>query len=81
MQSGSSADMVFGVPLLIEVISKITELRVGDVIATGTPSGVGFKRKPPIFLADGDTVEASIEGVGRITNRVRTSTSIPAGVT
>jgi 2-keto-4-pentenoate hydratase/2-oxohepta-3-ene-1,7-dioic acid hydratase in catechol pathway len=73
MQSGSTADMVFGVPELVEVISRVTQLRVGDVIATGTPSGVGFKRNPPVFLVDGDTVEASIEAIGRISNRVRTS--------
>jgi 2-keto-4-pentenoate hydratase/2-oxohepta-3-ene-1,7-dioic acid hydratase in catechol pathway len=51
-------------------MSNVTELRAGDVIATGTPEGVGFSRKPPRFLKSGDTVEVIIERVGTLKNTV-----------
>jgi 2-keto-4-pentenoate hydratase/2-oxohepta-3-ene-1,7-dioic acid hydratase in catechol pathway len=63
-QSSTTASMIFDVPTLIEFISTFTTLEPGDVIATGTPSGVGNFRDPPEFLVAGDTVRIEIEGVG-----------------
>lgn len=71
-QRGRTTDLIFDVATLISVISEVTPLLPGDLIATGTPSGVGFKRTPPEHLADGDVVEASIEGIGTLRNRVVT---------
>jgi 2-keto-4-pentenoate hydratase/2-oxohepta-3-ene-1,7-dioic acid hydratase in catechol pathway len=62
--------MIFDVPRTIEFLSSFTTLRPGDVIATGTPGGVGFARQPPVWLQAGDTLEITVEGVGRIANRV-----------
>jgi acylpyruvate hydrolase len=70
MQSARTSQMIFDVPRTVEFISSFTTLQPGDVIATGTPAGVGFARKPPVWLAPGDVLEVSIEGVGRIVNRV-----------
>ncbi len=70
MQSASTAQMIFNIPRTIEYLSSFTTLRPGDVIATGTPGGVGFARTPPVWLQPGDLVEVTIEGVGRIANRV-----------
>jgi len=58
------------VPSTVEFFSSFTTLRPGDVIATGTPGGVGFARKPPVWLQPGDVIEITIEGVGTIRNRV-----------
>lgn len=71
LQDGTTADMVFGVAELISRLSQVMTLVAGDVIATGTPVGVGFARKPPIFLQDGDVVEIDIEGIGVLRNPVR----------
>jgi 2-keto-4-pentenoate hydratase/2-oxohepta-3-ene-1,7-dioic acid hydratase in catechol pathway len=62
--------MIFDVPTLIEHVSEFIELEPGDVIATGTPAGVGFKREPPRFLAPGDVVAVSISGLGTLENPV-----------
>ncbi len=70
MQSASTAQMIFDIPRTIEYLSSFTTLRPGDVIATGTPGGVGFARTPPVWLQPGDLIEVTIEGVGRIANRV-----------
>ena len=70
MQSASTAQMIFDIPQTIEFLSSFTTLRPGDVIATGTPGGVGFARQPPVWLAPGDVIEVEVEGVGRIENRV-----------
>ncbi len=70
MQSASTAQMIVGVPSAIEFFSSFTCLRPGDVIATGTPGGVGFARTPPVWLKADDVVEISIEGVGTIRNKV-----------
>ncbi|MGH2888479.1 MAG: fumarylacetoacetate hydrolase family protein [Solirubrobacteraceae bacterium] len=64
MQSSSTASMVFGVDQLIEFISQYSTLEPGDVIATGTPSGVGHFREPPVYLKTGDRVRVEIERVG-----------------
>lgn len=71
LQEASTALMIFSVARLIEFVSSLMTLEPGDVIATGTPAGVGFTRQPPVFLRDGDTVEVEVEGVGRLVNPVR----------
>jgi len=58
------------VPSAVEFFSSFTTLRPGDVIATGTPGGVGFARTPPVWLLPGDVIEVTIEGIGTIRNRV-----------
>jgi 2-keto-4-pentenoate hydratase/2-oxohepta-3-ene-1,7-dioic acid hydratase in catechol pathway len=72
LQSSSTAQMVFSVAELIASISRTMTLEPGDVIATGTPPGVGFARTPPVWLRDGDEVTIEIERIGRLTNPVRT---------
>jgi 2-keto-4-pentenoate hydratase/2-oxohepta-3-ene-1,7-dioic acid hydratase in catechol pathway len=62
--------MIFDVPRLIEFLSGSTTLRPGTVILTGTPSGVGFARKPPVWLKPGDSVSVEIEGIGTLSNSV-----------
>jgi ureidoglycolate lyase len=71
MQSASTAQMIFGVAELIEYTSQFMTLHPGDVIATGTPSGVGGAMNPPRFLAPGDVVELGIEGLGCQRHTVR----------
>ena len=70
MQDGNTRDLIFDVPAIIEFISQDITLAPGDVIATGTPSGVGYFREPPIVLKAGDTVECAIETIGSIKNVV-----------
>ena len=70
MQSARTSQMIFDIPRTIEYLSSFTTLRPGDVVATGTPGGVGFARQPPVWLQPGDLIEVTIEGVGRIANRV-----------
>jgi acylpyruvate hydrolase len=70
MQDSSTAQMIFGVPELIEWLSENITLEPGDVIATGTPPGVGFARKPSVYLKAGDTTEVEIEGLGVLRNPV-----------
>jgi 2-keto-4-pentenoate hydratase/2-oxohepta-3-ene-1,7-dioic acid hydratase in catechol pathway len=69
LQDSNTNQLIFGIPRLISYLSHSFTLEAGDLIATGTPSGVGFARKPPRFLKDGDRVEVEIEGVGKICNR------------
>ncbi|MDX6741558.1 fumarylacetoacetate hydrolase family protein [Actinocorallia sp. A-T 12471] len=71
LQSSTTALMIFDVPELISTISTFTRLEPGDVILTGTPSGVGFRRDPQVFLTDGDVVEVEISGLGVLRNTVR----------
>lgn len=70
MQDSSTAQLVFRIPELIAAISESITLEPGDVIATGTPPGVGFARKPPQFLRPGDVVEVEIDGLGVLRNAV-----------
>jgi acylpyruvate hydrolase len=72
MQNARTSQMLVDVPSTVEFFSSFTTLRPGDVIATGTPGGVGFARKPPVWLKPGDVIEITIEGVGTIKNRVVT---------
>jgi acylpyruvate hydrolase len=71
MQDASTSDLVFGLVDLIVYLSKGLTLEAGDVIATGTPGGVGDSRTPPRYLREGDVVEVSIDGVGTLRNAVR----------
>jgi len=75
MQDGHTSDMIFSVARLISELSRDMTLMPGTVILTGTPSGVGVARKPPIFLNDGDLVTVEIENIGELTNTVVGSTS------
>jgi 2-keto-4-pentenoate hydratase/2-oxohepta-3-ene-1,7-dioic acid hydratase in catechol pathway len=70
MQDGDTRDMLWDVPALIEYISKAITLEPGDIIATGTPSGVGVFRDPPVFLEPGDRVRCEIDGIGSVENPV-----------
>jgi 2-keto-4-pentenoate hydratase/2-oxohepta-3-ene-1,7-dioic acid hydratase in catechol pathway len=70
MQNGNTADMLFGVAETIEIVSAAITLEPGDVLVMGTPGGVGFARKPPVFLRPGDTVTITIEGIGELVNDV-----------
>ncbi|MHB1523105.1 MAG: fumarylacetoacetate hydrolase family protein [Candidatus Dormibacteria bacterium] len=69
-QSARTSQMLVNVPRAIEFFSSFTTLQPGDVIATGTPGGVGIGRQPPLWLAPGDVVEITVDGVGTIRNRV-----------
>jgi 2-keto-4-pentenoate hydratase/2-oxohepta-3-ene-1,7-dioic acid hydratase in catechol pathway len=62
--------MIFDVPTLIEFLSADKTLLPGTVILTGTPQGVGFARKPPVWLKPGDTIAVDIEGIGTLVNPV-----------
>jgi len=70
MQDWTTDDMIFDVPALVSFLSGSTTLLPGTVILTGTPHGVGFARKPPVFLQPGDTVSIEISGIGTLTNPV-----------
>jgi 2-keto-4-pentenoate hydratase/2-oxohepta-3-ene-1,7-dioic acid hydratase in catechol pathway len=70
-QSARTSDLYFGVAEIVSHCSRAFTLEPGDVIASGTPAGVGAFRKPPLWLADGDEVVVEIEGIGRLTNRCR----------
>jgi len=74
MQNGNTSDMIFTVAELIAHLSRDTTLLPGTLILTGTPPGVGFARKPPVYLADGDLVSVEIEGIGTLENPVRNAT-------
>lgn len=70
-QNENTSDMLYTIPRIIEILSAGITLEVGDIIITGTPSGVGMGMDPPGFLKDGDVVECEIEGIGVLRNRVR----------
>lgn len=70
VQDGSTGDMIFDIPALIEYISTFTRLMPGDVIATGTPAGVGYRRDPRLYVKAGDQVEIEIGGIGTLANPV-----------
>jgi 2-keto-4-pentenoate hydratase/2-oxohepta-3-ene-1,7-dioic acid hydratase in catechol pathway len=69
-QSGNTREMIFGVEAIIASLSQGLTLEAGDIIACGTPDGVGFARTPPEFLQDGDLMETAIEGIGTMRNRI-----------
>jgi len=68
LQDSNTDQLIFGVPQLVSYISESITLEPGDLIATGTPPGVGFARKPPIYLQDGDRMEVEVEGLGVLHN-------------
>ncbi len=70
MQDGNTADMIFDVATLIEILSEAMTLEPGDVIATGTPAGVGYARTPPVFLREGDRIKIDIERIGAVESLV-----------
>ena len=70
MQEGTLDQLAFDVPSLISYVSKAVDWQPGDILATGTPSGIGFKRKPPIFLKHGDIFEVVIDKIGTLSNPV-----------
>jgi 2-keto-4-pentenoate hydratase/2-oxohepta-3-ene-1,7-dioic acid hydratase in catechol pathway len=70
MQSSNTCNLIFGVPKLVAYLSSVFTLEPGDVIATGTPAGVGFARKPPRYLRAGDEVRVQVEGIGELVNPV-----------
>ena len=72
LQNSNTKELIFKIPELVEFLSASITLEPGDIVATGTPPGVGFARKPPVFLKDGDTAEVEIEGLGILSNPVRT---------
>lgn len=74
MQDGNTRDMIFNIPTIIENISEDITLIPGDIIATGTPAGVGIFRNPPVVLQSGNTVECCIEKIGSIVNKVVANT-------
>jgi 2-keto-4-pentenoate hydratase/2-oxohepta-3-ene-1,7-dioic acid hydratase in catechol pathway len=70
VQQSSTAMLLYPIASLVSYLSKIVELRTGDLIATGTPEGVGWRRVPPLWLRPGDTIEVEVGGVGRLVNRI-----------
>ncbi|MCZ6848488.1 MAG: fumarylacetoacetate hydrolase family protein [Alphaproteobacteria bacterium] len=70
LQNTTTDLMIFDIPTLIEYITSFTELGAGDVISTGTPGGVGFKRDPQVFMKGGDTVEVEISKIGTLVNPI-----------
>ena len=70
MQQATLGDMIFSVAQIIAYLSAFTVLSPGDVITTGTPGGVGFKREPQLYMKPGDRVEVSVEGIGRLVNTI-----------
>jgi len=71
LQDGNTGDMIFGVARIIAIVSQVMTLETGDVIATGTPSGVGHARQPPLWMKHGDVCEIEIEGIGILRNPIR----------
>ncbi|HEY7359262.1 MAG TPA: fumarylacetoacetate hydrolase family protein [Streptosporangiaceae bacterium] len=78
MQSARTSQMLVSVPAAVEFFSSFTRLAPGDVIATGTPGGVGFARTPPVWMEPGDLIEVTVEKVGTIRNRVVAEQGAPA---
>jgi 2-keto-4-pentenoate hydratase/2-oxohepta-3-ene-1,7-dioic acid hydratase in catechol pathway len=70
VQNSNTSNLIFRIPALIAFISAAITLDPGDIIATGTPDGVGVFRNPPVFLKPGDVMEVDIEGLGLLRNRV-----------
>lgn len=71
LQNASTKDMIFGVADLISILSKSFTFEPGDIISTGTPSGVGFIRKPPIYLRDNDVMVTEVQNLGKLINKVK----------
>ena len=78
MQSARTSQMLVDVPSAVEFFSSFTRLAPGDVIATGTPGGVGFARNPPVWMHPGDVIEVTVEDVGTIRNRIVAEQGAPS---
>lgn len=76
LQDSNTNQLIFGIPALIEFLSSSITLEPGDVVATGTPPGVGFARKPPVFMKHGDMAEVEIECLGILSNPIRNSQNV-----
>jgi len=70
LQDSNTSNLIFGVDKLVAFLSSVFTLEPGDVISTGTPAGVGFARKPPVWLKAGDEVAVEVEGIGKLVNPV-----------
>lgn len=70
MQEATVADMIFSIPRIIAYVSTFTRLSPGDVIATGTPGGVGAKRQPPVWMKAGDVIEVAVSGIGTLRSAI-----------
>lgn len=75
VQQASLSDLIFDIPTIVAYVSRFTPLSPGDVIATGTPGGVGDRREPPLYMKHGDVVEVEITGLGVLRNRIGTDAS------
>ena len=75
VQQASLGDLIFDIPTIVAYVSRFTPLSPGDVIATGTPGGVGDRREPPLYMKHGDVVEVEITGLGVLRNRVGTDSA------
>jgi 2-keto-4-pentenoate hydratase/2-oxohepta-3-ene-1,7-dioic acid hydratase in catechol pathway len=71
MQDSNTSDMVFKTAQTVSILSEIMTLEPGDLIATGTPSGVGYARKPPVWMKAGDVIEVEVDGIGTLRNPVK----------
>lgn len=71
MQDGQTDNLVFPIRSLIRILSECMTLEPGDVVVTGTPAGVGYARKPPIWMKAGDTIEIEVEGIGKLVNTIQ----------
>jgi 2-keto-4-pentenoate hydratase/2-oxohepta-3-ene-1,7-dioic acid hydratase in catechol pathway len=75
MQNSNTRELIFKIPELVAFLSSVVTLEPGDIVATGTPAGVGFARKPPRWLRPGDDVRISIDGLGELRNPVVAETT------
>lgn len=75
-QNATTDDLIFSIPFLVKTLSEGQTLQPGDVLATGTPAGVGIGKKPPVFLNNGDEIEVSVTSLGTLKNKIAGSTSI-----
>ena len=81
MQDSNTANMIFSVPKTIAILTEVMTLEPGDLIATGTPEGVGHARKPPVWMRPGDEISIEIDQIGTLTNPVRAEVEAPRAAT
>ncbi len=75
-QDSTTDELIFSIPFLVKTLSASQTLQLGDVLATGTPAGVGFGQKPPVFLKPGDVIEVSVTGLGSLKNTIADPTAV-----
>jgi acylpyruvate hydrolase len=78
VQDATTSDMIFDVAAIVSILSEAITLSPGDILVTGTPSGVGKARKPPLFMKDGDVCEVELEKVGILRNKIVDEVMVPA---